>query len=114
MIAAVIGSRTFEDYNIMKAILKDKGLTGIISGGAKGADRFAERYAQEIGLPIEIIKPEWEKYGRAAGVMRNKEIVNKADIIFAFWDGKSKGTKSSIDFAEKIRKKVEIIYYLEN
>jgi hypothetical protein len=114
MIAAVIGSRGFEDYEQMKAILKDKGLTGIVSGGAKGADTLAERYAKESGLPVETIKPEWTKYGRAAGMVRNKEIVSKADIVFAFWDGTSKGTKSSIDFAKKTGKKIEIIYYLEN
>lgn len=113
MIAAVIGSRTFEDYEAMKTALEGRGVTGIVSGGAKGADTLAERYARENGLPIEIIKPEWKKYGRSAGVIRNREIVSKAEIVFAFWDGASKGTESSIDFARKTGKNLEIIYHYE-
>jgi hypothetical protein len=100
MVAAIIGSRSFKDYECMKKTLKNRKMIGIISGGAKGADSLAERYAQENSLPITIIIPEWGKYGKAAGIIRNKEIVKKADVVFAFWDNKSKGTKASIDFAK--------------
>jgi len=105
MIAAIIGSRAFGDNECMKTTLEGRGLTGIVSGGAKGADTLAERYARENGLPMETIRPEWGKHGRAAGVIRNREIVNAADIVVAFWDGTSRGTKSSIDFAKKKRGK---------
>ena len=58
------------------------------------------------GFEVEIFLPEWKKYGRAAGPVRNKEMVNSADLVIAFWDGKSKGTKSLIKYAEKIGKEL--------
>ncbi|MCD6337050.1 MAG: DUF2493 domain-containing protein [Candidatus Marinimicrobia bacterium] len=106
---AVIGSRNFNHYDELERELEKHDISEIVSGGAKGADQFAERYAQEKSIPIEIIKPDWGKYGKAAGVIRNKEIINSYDAVIAFWDGKSQGTKSSIDFAEKSSKQVTII-----
>jgi hypothetical protein len=96
---AIVGSRTFDDYEMAKAALKDLVITEIVSGGAKGADALAERYAKENNIPVKIFKPDWAKYGRGAGPVRNKLIVEYADKVIAFWDGASKGTKSSIDFA---------------
>lgn len=111
MIAAVVGSRTFTNYQMMITVLLNKGIKKIVSGGARGADKLAERFANEHGIPIEIIKPDWKKNGKAAGLIRNKDIVNKADVVFAFWDGQSKGTKHSIDLARKAGKVVEIISF---
>ena len=83
----------------------------IISGGAKGADSLARQYANEHAIAIVEYKPEWDKYGRAAGFIRNTDIVNNSDMIIAFWDGKSKGTKHSIGLAHKLNKQVIIIRY---
>lgn len=113
MKAAIIGSRNFADYTMMKSIISGFNISTIISGGAAGADTLAEKYSSEMNIPIEVIKPDWSKYGRGAGIVRNKEIVNNADIVFAFWDGTSKGTKSSINFAKKAGKQIEIISYLQ-
>jgi hypothetical protein len=101
---AVVGSRTFDDYGYMKEVLEWFDIKEIISGGAGGADKLAERYAAEKGIPIRIFKAEWDKYGRAAGYKRNVQIVEAADEVVAFWDGKSKGTKHDIDLAEKMGK----------
>jgi tyrosyl-tRNA synthetase len=63
---------------------------------------LGEKYAKMKNIPIKIYKPDWEKYGKAAGVIRNEDIINYSDRVIAFWDGKSKGTKNSIDHARKL------------
>ena len=75
-----------------------------ISGGCRGADSLGERYAAENGFETEIYPAVWGKYGRAAGPKRNKEIAEISDYIICFWDGKSKGTTSLLNFAEKYGK----------
>lgn len=106
MKVAVIGSRTFTDYEEMKRTLSAIKITEIISGGADGADKLAEQYATENNIPTKIFLPDWEKNKRAAGFIRNTDIVNEAELIVAFWDGQSKGTLDSIQKAEKQNKKV--------
>jgi hypothetical protein len=111
MKVAVIGSRSFTDYERLTQVLSGMAVTEIISGGAQGADTLAERYATTHGIPTLIFKPDWKKYGRAAGPIRNKDIINNAEVVVAFWDGKSKGTLSSIKLAEKNDKElVKVIY----
>ena len=106
---AVIGSRTFDKYESVVNILSKLGVTEIISGGAKGADTLAERYAKEFDIPTKIFLPDWETYGKKAGFMRNTQIIEECEMVVAFWDGESKGTKDSLDKAEKLGKKVMII-----
>ena len=81
----------------------------IVSGGAKGIDTCAAEYAKKKGLKLTVFLPEYDRYGRAAPIVRNKKIVDYSDKIVAFWDGKSKGTLSVIKYAEKIGKQCEII-----
>jgi len=113
---AIIGSRTFNDYNLLKEkvdkILSEYRLNIklIISGGAKGADSLAEQYAKEKGIEILIIKPNWDLYKKAAGFIRNADIINNSDIVIAFWNGISNGTKDSIAKAQKSEKTVFIEY----
>jgi len=78
-------------------------------GGAKGADTLASIYAKEHNIPIIVYKPNWKKYGRSAGIIRNKDIVNYCDKLVAFWDGKSKGTLNSINLSKKDDKLLEIV-----
>lgn len=106
---AVIGSRTFVDYDLLKRALKPHSIDLIVSGGAKGADSLAERYAKDHNIETLIFKPDWEVYGKRAGYMRNIDIVDSCDLVIAFWDKQSKGTKHSIDYAKKINREV-IIY----
>ena len=75
-------------------------ITKIVSGGAKGADSLAEIYAEKYQLPLIVFKHDWQKYGRGAGIVRNREIIEAADIVVAFWDGSSKGTASSLKLAK--------------
>lgn len=108
---AVIGSRTFDNYELLCKSLDTfyPKITQIISGGALGADSLAERFAKEQGISTLIFKPDWEKYGKVAGFIRNKDIVESADIVVAFWNGVSKGTFNSIDHAYKMKKSVIIV-----
>ena len=101
------GSRDFSDHTLLCEFL-DSVLDGtdasdvtLLSGGCRGADTLAEKYASERGITIERHLPEWDKYGRAAGVHRNCEMVDEADAVVAFWDGTSRGTKSLIEYAKK-------------
>jgi len=105
MIVSVIGSRNL-NVDIAKYI--PAGTTEIISGGAKGIDTLAEKYADENNIPKLIIKPEYEKYGKSAPLRRNKTIVENSDILVAIWDGSSNGTKFAIDYAKKIGKTLEL------
>lgn len=112
----IAGCRTFSDYERAREaigkIIKSK-FSGenvkIISGGCRGADKLGERYAHENGLKLTIYNAEWDKYGRAAGPKRNEKMANAADYIICFWDGKSRGTKSMIELANKYKKQIFII-----
>jgi len=104
----VVGSRSFSDYEFLKEMLQWHDIKLIVSGGAKGADQLAEKYAAERGIPTRIRKPNWDKHGRGAGFIRNKEIVETSDEIIAFWDGKSRGTKHTIGLAEDAGKPVHV------
>lgn len=109
MKTAIIGSRTFTDYSFLCKKLEDFNITEVISGGAKGADTLAEAYAVQFEIPLTVILPNWNKFGKSAGFVRNKEIVERAEIVIAFWDGYSKGTEHSINVARAMKKVVHII-----
>ena len=111
MKVAVIGSRDLINVEISKYIPENT--AEIISGGARGIDTLAEEWADENGISKIIIKPEYERYKRGAPLKRNKKIVELADVIIALWDGKSRGTKFTIDYAKNLKKEVKI-YVIEN
>lgn len=110
----IVGSRTFNDYekflDAVNLLGEATNIDKIVSGGAKGADSLAERYADYWMIPKEIFKPDWKKYGKAAGFLRNTDIVANSDVILAFWDGKSRGTKDTIDKAARMKRPTLIIY----
>ncbi len=108
---AVIGSRSFDNYEYMEEILNWFDIKTLISGGAKGADTLAKKYAAQNSIPYKEFLPQWDKFGKSAGYKRNIQIVNAADEIVAFWDGISKGTKHSIDIATEQGKPVHIFKF---
>lgn len=115
---AIVGSRNVDEHqwNEMEVImcgLDSCVYTSIVSGGARGVDAFAKWWAEFKGKKYIEFLPDWETYGKGAGMIRNKQIVNECDKLVAFWDGKSKGTKNSIDLAEK-GGKLLAVFYLEN
>ena len=100
MTIAIVGSRglTVPDFT---PYLPEGQIEKIVSGGAKGIDSDAAAFARAEGIQLEEIKPSYERYGRAAPIVRNKQIVDAADLTLIFWDGASKGTKSVIDYCRK-------------
>ncbi|MDE7218074.1 MAG: DUF2493 domain-containing protein [Oscillospiraceae bacterium] len=99
MRVAVIGSRGLLVDNLEKYLPDDT--TEIISGGAKGVDFSAREYALRQGLKLTEYLPEYSRYGRAAPLKRNITIIENADLVLAFWDGTSRGTKFVIDSCKK-------------
>lgn len=95
MKVAIVGSRGLIIDNFKEYLPENT--DEIISGGAKGIDMCAAQYAQKNGILLTEIKPDYSKCKKGAPIVRNKEIVKLADLIFIFWDGKSKGTKFVID-----------------
>lgn len=104
---AIIGSRTCPEINIASYI--EAKPESIISGGAKGADTYARKYAIENGITLIEYLPDYKTYGRIAPIIRNRQIIDACDSVLAFWDGKSHGTKQAIDYAKSQGKAVRII-----
>lgn len=99
----IAGSRTItSEIDVIKAVEASgwhKEITQVICGGADGADRLGKDFAEANGIPIRMFTPNWDKYGKKAGVLRNVQMANHADALIAVWDGKSKGTKHMIEIA---------------
>ena len=103
---AIIGSRKIKNPDIEKFVSAED---EIVSGGAVGVDSAAAKFAKEQGLKLTEFLPQYEKYGRAAPIIRNREIVDYAEKVVAFWDGRSRGTLSVIEYAQKTGKPCEIV-----
>lgn len=104
---AIVGSRNFNDYDKFKMFINKslkiwkKYPEEIISGGAKGADTLAENYGNDNNIPVTIFEAEWSVYGRSAGPIRNKLIIERATHIVAFPSRSGRGTQHSISLAKK-------------
>lgn len=101
MKTAVVGSRGFNDQTLFDSVMSEFSPSAIISGGADGADSMAAEYAKKNGIELVEFLPDWKQHGSAAGPIRNKMIIEAADMCIAFWDGKSRGTLNSINLAKK-------------
>ncbi|KKN03463.1 hypothetical protein LCGC14_1107490 [marine sediment metagenome] len=109
---AIVGGRDFNDYSLVRVWCDTfRHHLHIISGGAKGADSLAKKYAMERFLPYTEFPAEWDKYGKSAGFLRNQTIVNNCDMVLAFWDGQSRGTADTINKAKRAMKPTFIVYY---
>jgi len=116
----IAGGRDFDDYGIAHGVLYDSLLRHgnwiyeeieFVSGGAKGADALGELFAKDWGTRCTVFPADWDTHGKAAGPIRNEEMAEYGDILFAFWDGKSKGTKDMIDRALKHGLEVHVYPY---
>lgn len=115
----IAGGRDFYDFRklfmncftITTQYSLDKYILQIISGGYKGADELGEEFAEHEGLEVIKFPANWDKYGKSAGPLRNIEMAENADILIAFWNGKSKGTKHMIDVALKKGLEVHVFRY---
>ena len=114
----IAGSRGFSNYKLLKEkcneYLREKRKEYniiIISGGARGADTLAEKYAQDEGFSLEVFPANWNKFGKSAGFIRNEQMAEIADALIAFWDGKSHGTKHMIEIMENKKLLVRVVNY---
>lgn len=111
----VAGGRDFTDYDLligfMAAAAIPRKATEIVSGAARGADSLGEQFAADFNIPTKLFPANWNKHGRAAGPIRNREMADYADALVAFWDGKSVGTKHMIDTMMKMEKPVWVCHY---
>lgn len=117
MRVAVVGSRNIAfDYEhfgtLLTSMLPDE-TTAIVSGGARGVDRLAARYAREHNLPVTEYLPDYGLFGKTAPLIRNRTIIDNADFVIAVWDGTSRGTLNSIDYTLECNKPLAI-YYIQH
>lgn len=67
-----------------------------------------------MSIPLLVFKPDYQRYGRGATLVRNTQIIENAEVVFAFWDGQSKGTNDSFKKAKKLEKELHIIKYKQS
>ena len=111
----VAGCRDYNNYDEAKEYIdiciekiRDEDEIIFVSGACRGADQLGERYAEENGFSIERYPAQWSRYGKSAGVIRNREMAEVRDYIICFWDGKSKETKLMIDIAKDMGKFISV------
>ena len=105
----VCGGRDYDDYQHVYKVLSEVNPALVISGGARGADSLAERWATEIGIPLIIMPAPWKAKGRPAGLMRNSWMLEFADpdMVIAFPGGR--GTADIVRKAKGWKQKDLII-----
>ena len=119
------GSRSFNDYDFFKQeiekliedpkayildpVLRVPKQIRLILGGAQGADTLAERWAKEVGALYQVFPANWKKYGKSAGFKRNIQMIDVSHELISFWDGESRGTKHTIDYAKSKSVPVTIV-----
>ena len=103
----IVGSRSITDFDLSPYIPKETDT--VISGGANGIDTLAERYSDLHRLSKYILRPKYNLYGRAAPLKRNEQMVDLADAVLVIWDGHSKGSEYTINYAKKVNKPITVI-----
>ena len=124
----VAGGRDFDDFPllmnkcieiIVEATKEDNTIDKIriVSGGARGADKLGEQYAQIAHYDVSRFPADWNRYGKSAGYRRNAEMAKFASedgnkgVLIAFWDGNSRGTKHMIDLGKRYELEVHVVNY---
>ena len=111
----IAGSREGFTYQDVVTAMFNCGFTSevteVVSGGARGVDRLGETWAAYNDVPVKQFIPDWDGLGKKAGHVRNRDMGDYSDALIALWDGKSKGTKGMIEYAEK--KGLKVYVYLK-
>lgn len=109
----IAGGRDFDDYDFLCDSLMEIPweLSCIVSGKARGADHLGELWAEESKVAVASFPADWDKHGKAAGHIRNREMAEYSDALVAFWDGKSRGTRNMIETAAKMGLYVKVFKY---
>lgn len=112
----VTGSRKYSSRKAVDDVLADFAkshwpMRVIVGDCPTGADLYARDWCTENNTPCTVFTADWDKHGRAAGPIRNREMVNqKPDIVLAFFEGESRGTRNCVGLA--IARGIEVIKYL--
>ena len=114
----VAGSRHFSDFELLvkkcDTLLRNKMSTHdviIVSGTANGADRLGEKYAELRKLTIRRFRPDWDKLGNMAGIVRNAQMLENADSAIVFWDGQSRGSQHMISITQRSGKPLRVVRF---
>ena len=103
----IAGSRSIMEFDLTAYVSPDTEL--IISGGAKGVDSLAEQYADEHRISKLILHPRYDLYGKAAPLKRNEAMVELADYVLVLWNGTSRGTKHTMEYARAMGKPITVV-----
>ena len=111
---AIVGYKEYNNYLEFKKTVDDYieeiGKPElIVSGGARGVDKMAEKYAKEKKIAMQVFPPNWDKYGKSAGPKRNTQIIENSTHVIAFPSVNSVGTIDSINKAKKYNKILKIV-----
>ncbi len=103
MRVAIVGSRSVRESGLVARAVEESGfpVRHLVTGGARGVDSSAERWARRHGIPVTIHRAKWRRYGSAAGPIRNQQVVDDAEAVIAVWDGTSTGTADTVERARK-------------
>jgi hypothetical protein len=117
----IAGGRDFDDYGKAHEALYRLFLAGrkpgvmpdleIVGGGARGADELGKIFAEDWDFPYKEFCADWDKHGKSAGAIRNEQMAKYADMLVAFWDGESPGTKHMIQTALEYGLEVHVHRY---
>lgn len=108
----IVGCRDFFDYETIESEAVKYlpyGINNIVTGDAKGVDALAIKFAEYFKIPFTSFKALWNIYGKSAGPIRNKRIVECSDFVLIFWDGESRGTRSTIKICDHFGTDYKII-----
>jgi hypothetical protein len=107
----IAGSRSFRDYQLLCQTLAPERhrITEVLHGGARGADQLGFRWAVRHHVRSRCFAADWERFGKTAGVRRNHQMAQAGDMLLAFWDGRSAGTRHMISCMQQLGKPVVVI-----
>lgn len=107
----IAGSRTITSRKLIDAVMMNypSPITEVVCGTAKGVDTLGEEWAHSRDIPVKYFPADWDKYGKKAGPLRNKEMAEYADAAVIIWDGQSRGTKNMINIMTKMNKPMWLV-----
>jgi hypothetical protein len=103
MLVIIAGSRSISTMAALESAIARSGfpITGILTGNSRGVDTLALEWGRAHGVDVEVMAPEWSRYGGRAEEQRNRRMIARADACVAVWDGFSRGTKALVELVEK-------------
>jgi SLOG family YspA-like protein len=107
----IAGSRTFTNYQLLCETLapQRQHITHVITGGARGADQLGYRWAWKHAIKHQLFRADWARFGKSAGPRRNAQMAQAGDVLIAFWDGQSPGTRHMISCMQQLGKPCVVI-----